>query len=104
MAIASDEISVSYRKALDRLIRVALGDMGQSQEVAEFLLAWWNAEDWGGFDPTELLGLDTSIAVDVVMVFKMISEHQSYPDTLGYGSRFEQLVKLWGSIFKKKEN
>jgi hypothetical protein len=34
--------------ALERLIQVAQGDTGQSRIVANFLLAWWNAEECGG--------------------------------------------------------
>ena len=44
----------SQRAALERLIRVAQGDTGQSRIVANFLLAWWNAADWGRFALTDV--------------------------------------------------
>ena len=48
--------------ALERLIDIARGDTGQSRKVANFLLAWWNAEECGGFDLTDVWGVDKSIA------------------------------------------
>ena len=44
----------SQRTALERLIRVAQSDTGQSRIVANFLLAWWNAAECGGFDLTDV--------------------------------------------------
>ena len=35
--------------ALNRLIAIAHNDTGQSRRVAGFLLAWWNADECGGF-------------------------------------------------------
>jgi hypothetical protein len=35
--------------ALDRLLAIAQADTGQSRRVANFLLAWWNAGECGGF-------------------------------------------------------
>lgn len=81
--------------ALERLLEIADGNSGQSGYVADFLLAWWNAEECGGFDPTRLWSLDTAIAADVVIVFGLISRVHQYPDTLGYKSRFDQLVRAW---------
>jgi hypothetical protein len=59
--------------ALDRLIQIALGDTGQSRIVANFLLAWWNAEQCGGFDLTDVWGVDTSIAADMQHVFGLLA-------------------------------
>jgi hypothetical protein len=39
--------------ALERLLRIARGDTGQSRRVANFLLAWHNAEENGGWDPVD---------------------------------------------------
>ena len=36
--------------ALMRLLQVAHSDTGQARVVADFLLAWWDAESCGGFD------------------------------------------------------
>ena len=81
--------------ALDRLIAVARGGTGQGRIAANFLLAWWNAEECGGFDLTEVWGVDTEIAVDMLRVFAFIAQRQQYPDTLGYGKQFKAMVRMW---------
>jgi hypothetical protein len=86
--------------ALERLIQIALGNTGQSARVANFLLAWWNAEECGGFDLTDLWRVDASIAADMVTVFGMVAERNNYPDTLGYGAGFEKLVSSWRALHK----
>jgi hypothetical protein len=40
-------------------------DTGQSRRVANFLLAWHNAEENGGWDPTDLWNVDTAVAGDL---------------------------------------
>ena len=81
--------------ALERLLDVAHRDSGQSKKVANFLLAWWNAETCGGFDLTDLWGLDTELCTDALRVFLHIATVNAYPDTLGYGPQFERLVADW---------
>lgn len=81
--------------ALERLIEIARGNTGQSGKVANFLLAWWNAEECGGFDLTELWGVDASIAADMISVFALVAARQQYPDRLGYGKQFEAIVRAW---------
>ena len=81
--------------ALERLLDVAHRDSGQSKKVANFLLAWWNAEICGGFDLTDLWGLDTALCTDALRVFLHIATVNAYPDTLGYGREFERLVAEW---------
>jgi hypothetical protein len=68
---------------------------GQSRRVADFLLAWWNPGQCGGFDFTTMWGCDTAIVVDMVQVFAWVGHNQSYPDTLGYGPAFERIVREW---------
>jgi hypothetical protein len=82
-------------EALKRLIRVAQGDTGQSRIVANFLLAWWNAAECGGFDLTDIWGVDAAIAVDMLRVFALLAGCQRYPDAMGYGQQFEQIVRAW---------
>jgi hypothetical protein len=85
----------SQRAALERLIRIAQGDTGQSRIVANFLLAWWNAAECGGFDLTDVWAVDTAIAADMLRVFAMVAGRQHYPDTMGYGKQFEAIVRAW---------
>lgn len=81
--------------ALDRLVRISQGDTGQSRRVANFLLAWWNATDCGGFDFTDLWNVDTEIADDMILVIRLISISRAYPDSFGYKQRFEEMVEDW---------
>jgi hypothetical protein len=81
--------------ALNRLIAIAQSDTGQSRRVADFLLAWWNAADCGGFDLTNLWGVDRSIADDMVTVFGYIAHVNNYPDALGYNEQFQTIVHGW---------
>jgi hypothetical protein len=81
--------------ALRRLVAIAQSDTGQSKRVANFLLAWWNAGDCGGFDLTDLWGLDRAIADDILSVIQLIALRHSYPDSYGFSPQFEQLVKDW---------
>jgi hypothetical protein len=95
------EVSADQRAALERLIQIAQGDTGQSRRVANFLLAWWNAEECGGFDLTDLWNVDSAIADDMVTVFGLLAKLNSYPDTLGYGKQFERIVADWRSALTK---
>ncbi len=81
--------------ALERLIQIAQGDTGQSRIVANFLLAWWNAGECGGFDLTDVWGVDTAIAVDMLRVFALLAGCHHYPDAMGYSKQFEAIVRIW---------
>lgn len=83
------------QSALDRLIKIAQADTGQSRKVADFLLSWWNATTCGGFDPTDLWAVDARIAQDMIHVIHLIAEASVYPDTLGYRCAFEGPVGQW---------
>lgn len=81
--------------ALERLIEVARGDTHQSRYTANFLLAWWNAPELGGFDLTELWGLDGSLRDDMLTLFNFIAHNNVYPSSYSFRSEFEDLVRLW---------
>jgi hypothetical protein len=81
--------------ALERLVKIAKSDTGQSARVANFLLAWWNARRDGGFDFTDLWMVDDTIADDMHTVFGLIMRTRSYPDHFGYQQDFEQVVTDW---------
>jgi len=80
---------------LQRLMRIAEGDSGQSRVIADFLLAWWNADEYGGFNLTDVWAVDERIAEDMLAVFTQIVLSRSYPDTLGYEKEFESIVSWW---------
>lgn len=91
----SSRLPERERAALERLIDIAYRDTGQSARVANFLLAWWNAEQCSGFDLTDAWGVDTAIAADMATMFAYVVMHRHYPDTLGYEKQFVGLVRLW---------
>jgi hypothetical protein len=78
-----------------RLIEIARSDTGQSRRVANFLLAWWNAGDCGGFDLTDLWMLDKKIADDMLATVAFVARHHEYPNSYGFRTDFETLVALW---------
>jgi hypothetical protein len=47
---------------------LARQDTGQARRVANFLLAWHNAEENGGWDPVDLWNVDAAIADDMLTV------------------------------------
>jgi hypothetical protein len=83
------------KAALERLIRIAHSDTGQSRIVANFLLAWWNASANGGFDLVELWAVDQEIAQDMILICRVIAACRCYPGTLGYKKEFEKIWELW---------
>ncbi len=82
--------------AIKRLMGLAQqGDSGQSRIIADFLLAWWNAEECGGFDLTGLWRVEPSIAQDMVTVVGFIASSHKYADTLGYDKEFKSILRDW---------
>ena len=72
-------------EALGRLCTIARRDTGQSRRVADFLLAWFNAEENGKWDPTDLWTVDKEIAEDMLTVLRLLEkEHGKYPNDLGF--------------------
>lgn len=88
--------------AIERLLRIAKSDTGQSRKVADFLLAWWNASRDGGFDLTHLWNVDQAIADDMIAVFTFVANNRHYPDAVGLGAEFEQIVTLWRAPRRRK--
>ena len=80
---------------LQRLMRIAEGDSGQSRVVADFLLAWWNADEYGGFNLTDVWAVDEKIAKDMLAVFELLLHCRRYPDSLGYEKEFRSIIHKW---------
>ena len=58
-------------EALGRLCQIAKRDTGQSRRVANFLLAWHNAEENGGWSRSEKLGrggTDDELAKPLIVI------------------------------------
>ncbi|MCL2590579.1 MAG: hypothetical protein FWD67_06800 [Betaproteobacteria bacterium] len=83
------------RDAIERLIECAKHDTGQSRKCADFLLAWWNGEQNGGFDLADLWGVDTALADDMVTVIYFVRRSRYYPDHWGYKDDFSKIWELW---------
>jgi hypothetical protein len=81
--------------ALERLLRVARQDTGQARRVANFLLAWHNAEENGGWDPVDLWNVDAAIADDMLTVVRLIHDSHRYPDALGFADEIAAVWRLW---------
>jgi hypothetical protein len=89
------EPTPTEHEAIVRLWRCAKTGTGQAKRVANFLLAWWNAEENGGFDLTDLWNVDDVIAQDMVTVFSLVARVHSYPDTLGYAELIQDVLAQW---------
>ncbi len=84
-------------EALIRLFELARHDTGQSRIAADFLLAWWNADDHGGFDIAHLFSLDGAIARDIATVVTHVSRCSSavYADAFGHQEKMLELIARW---------
>ncbi|SRR6266851_3740645 len=87
--------SIAALAAVARLLGMAKTNSGQARRVADFLLAWHNAEENGGWNPVDLWQLDTGIAQDILLVTTFIAVEHKYPDDLGFASEIADVWKLW---------
>jgi len=81
--------------ALARLVALASEDTGGSRVAANFLLAWWNAAELGGFDPTEMWLLDELGVRDLLQVAGFIGRNNVYPDALIGREAILGLIARW---------
>jgi len=86
---------LSAYEARGRLLQVASKDTGQSRDVADFLLAWHNAEENGGWGPVDLWHVDAAIADDMLLVLQLIRESHQYPSDLGFQPGVEAVWRTW---------
>lgn len=83
------------RAALERLLRIARGDTHQARRVANFVLAWWNADSLGGFDLADLFAVDAAIARDMALVFGYIAQLSSAEYPTEYREEIEAIIAEW---------
>ena len=91
-------ISIRQEAALERLTKIAQAETGQARMTAEFLLSWWNARNFGGFDLTRLWDVDPEIASDMVTVFSLVAKCRCFPDDLGYDEELRRIVHTWRPV------
>jgi len=82
-------------EALARLLRIARTDTGQARRVANFLLAWHNAEENGGWGPADLWGVADAIADDMLIVLRLIRDSNRYPGDLGSEDEIAAVWRAW---------
>lgn len=92
---AEQVINSSIQTALEQLLALAERDTVQSRKVANFLLAWWNASENGGFDLADLYGLNGQSASACAAVFTWVAQCGATPESLGYNARFKALALKW---------
>ena len=83
------------RFALEKLLNIAHQDTGQGRHVANFILAWWNAEVHGGFDLTDLANVDREVADDMATVFTWLAREEDLHYPHDYRSEIEQIIARW---------
>jgi hypothetical protein len=88
----------SAAAALTRLIEVAKSDTGQSAKVANFLLAWWTADEDNSFRISDVFGLDRQIGIDIATIIGFIANYPGavYADVFGERDAMGDLITLWG--------
>jgi len=91
----STQLETEVAATIARLIEIALRDTGQSGRVANFLLAWHNAPENGGWDPTELWAVDQQIASDMLKVLHLVRLTHRYPAELGFEKELGQVWNRW---------
>lgn len=92
-------MNTEQESAMIRLLKIANTDTGQGRRVADFLLSWWNASTFGGFDLTDLWGVDNVIAEDMLTIIQFIhNNHGYYPNNYGFKPQFLEIIKLWRDI------
>ncbi|PRD43538.1 hypothetical protein C5748_09705 [Phyllobacterium phragmitis] len=83
------------RAAFERLLKIAKSDTGQARRVANFILAWWNADSLGGFDIADLFAVDTQIATDMATVFSWLSQQNEAVYPSEYRAAIEAVIAEW---------
>lgn len=82
--------------AIGRLVEIARADTGQSERVADFLLAWWNGPDNGHFPILHLCNCDAVIGEDMVAIMAYLTQEPvTYPDAWGYRDALADLWDKW---------
>lgn len=81
-------------EAIGRLLDIAKSDTGQSQRVADFLLAWWNGDDLGHFPILHFCNCDAIIAEDMLAILAYLAqESTTYANAWGYEDAMRALVE-----------
>lgn len=83
------------REAFERLLHIARSDTGQSRRVANFILAWWSAQELGGFDIADVFAVDRTIGRDMARVFAWVAGRSEAEYPVAYRPQIEEIIRLW---------
>ncbi|MGF6175506.1 DUF7673 family protein [Ensifer sp. 4252] len=83
------------RFALEKLLNIAHEDTGQGRRVANFLLAWWNADVHGGFDIADLFAVDRDVSEDMATVFTYLARGEDAVYPTEYRGEMESIIHRW---------
>lgn len=83
------------RGAFERLLDIARSDTGQSRRVADFVLAWWNAQELGGFDLADVFAVDRAIGRDMARVVTWLASRAEAEYPVDYRAQIEEIIRLW---------
>lgn len=89
------DTTIAGLEALGRLMRIARNDTGQARRVANFLLAWHNTAENGGWDPTDLWNVGDEIAEDLLLVLAFLRRRHEYADELRFGDEMQTVWEHW---------
>lgn len=67
----------------------------QGRRVANFLLAWWNAEALGGFDIADLFAVDRVVSEDMATMFTYLAREEDAVYPTDYRGEIESIIKRW---------
>ncbi len=94
--MSAPELRIEQAEAIEHLLAIAQRDTGQSKRVADFLLAWHNSAENGGWDPCDLWSLDNAIADEIVMLIAFIGSNPGmYLPNWGYEPEITAVWKRW---------
>lgn len=91
-------------EAFERLLKIARSDTGQARRVANFILAWWNADSLGGFDIADLFAVDAKIAADMATVFVWLSRQDEAVYPTEHRAAIEAVIAEWRPEIWAKAN
>ncbi|MDW9689299.1 hypothetical protein GHL01_04140 [Sinorhizobium meliloti] len=83
------------RFALEKLLNIAHDDTGQGRRVANFLLAWWNAEALDGFDIADRFAVDREVSEDIATMFTYLAREEDAVYPTDYRGEIESIIKRW---------
>lgn len=86
---------VEFIASLERLFYLAFEDTGGSRYAANFLLAWWNGEAFGGFNFKDIWGLDGNHKLEVMRVIDYMRRGACYFDEFGFRPHIDKVIRIW---------